>query len=49
MIPIKEIKGTGEYSPDGKGMHYNKCNQSSRFKDFHVLLSVFGLRKSFFK
>lgn len=42
MIPIKEIKATGEYSPDGKGIHYNKCNQSSSFKDFYVLLFVLG-------
>lgn len=49
MIPIKKRKATGEYSLDGKGIHYNKCDQSSSFKDFYVLLFVFGLKKSFFK
>lgn len=29
MIPIKEIKTTGEYSPGGKGILYNNGNQSS--------------------
>lgn len=36
MIPIKEVKITGEYSPDRKGINYNNGNQSSSFKDFCV-------------